>query len=193
MAITPIDIQQHQFKSRPFGYEKYGVDEFLEQVATEMERILRLNQELREELARTRAALDEMKKREATLKETLVTTQKISADIKANAHKEAEIVIGDAQIKAERVVRDAEDRRIQLINEIQEIKRQKISFETSLRALVMSHIKLLDLEVVEVEGGHSNAEDHLLEDSLPFDEITASELNGVEFDLDDNGFDPEDL
>ncbi len=57
----------------------------------------------------------------------------------------------------------------------------------------MSHIKLLDLEVVEVEGGNSNSENHLLEESLPFDEITASELNGVDFDLDDNSFDPEDI
>lgn len=193
MAITPIDIQQHQFKTRPIGYEKYGVDEFLEQLAEEMERVLRLNQELREELARTRAALDEMKQRETTLKETLVTTQKMVKDIKANANKEADIVLSDAQLKAERIVRDADERRIQLINEIQEIKRQKISFETSLRALVMSHIKLLDLEVVEVEGGNSKDENHLLEESLPFDEITASELNGVDFDLDDNGFDPEDL
>lgn len=193
MAITPIDIQQQQFKTRPIGYEKYGVDEFLEQLAEEMERVLRLNQELREELARTRASLDEMKQRETTLKETLVTTQKMVKDIKTNANKEADIVLSDAQLKAERIVRDADERRIQLINEIQEIKRQKISFETSLRALVMSHIKLLDLEVVEVDGGNSNAENHLLEESLPFDEITASELNGVDFDLDDNGFDPEKL
>ncbi|PLY03077.1 MAG: cell division protein DivIVA [Desulfuromonas sp.] len=192
MAITPIDIQQKQFKTRPFGYEKYGVDEFLEALAEEVEKILRLNQELREELARTRASLDEMKQRETTLKDTLVTTQKMVKDIKANANKEADIVLSDAQLKAERIVRDADERRIQLINEIQEVKRQKISFETSLRALVMSHIKLLDLEVVEVEGS-SNAENHLLEESLPFDEITASELNGVDFDLDDNGFDPESL
>ncbi len=193
MAITPIDIQQQQFKTRPIGYEKYGVDEFLEQLAEEMERVLRANQELREELARTRASLDEMKQRETTLKETLVTTQKMVKDIKANANKEADIVLSDAQLKSERIVRDADERRIQLINEIQEIKRQKISFETSLRALVMSHIKLLDLEVVEVDGGNSNAENHLLEESLPFDEITASELNGVDFDLDDNNFDPEDI
>ncbi len=193
MAITPIDIQQQQFKTRPIGYEKYGVDEFLEQLAEEMERVLRLNQELREELARTRASLDEMKQRETTLKETLITTQKMVKDIKANAHKEADIVLSEAQLKGERIVRDADERRIQLINEIQEIKRQKISFETSLRALVVSHIKLLDLEVVEVGGGNSNAESHLLEESLPFDEITASELNGVDFDLDDSGFDPEDL
>lgn len=191
MAITPIDIQQHQFKSRPLGYEKYGVDEFLEQIAGEMERLMRLNQELREELARTKASLEEMRSRETMLKETLVTSQKMAGEIKKNAHKEAEIITANAQLQGERLLRDSEERRIQLINEIQEVKRQKISFDTSLRALVMSHIKLLDLEVVEVQG--RNNENHLLEESLPFDEITASELNGVDFDLDDNGFDPENL
>ena len=85
MAITPIDIQQHQFKTRPIGYEKYGVDEFLEQL-------------------------------------TLVTTQKMVKDIKANANKEADIIFSDAQLKAERIVRDADERRIQLITEIQEIR-----------------------------------------------------------------------
>ena len=191
MAITPIDIQQQQFKSRPFGYEKYGVDEFLEQVANEMERLMRVNQEVREELARTKASLEEMRSRETMLKETLVTSQKMAGEIKTNARKEAEIITASAQLQGERIVRDSEERRIQLINEIQEVKRQKISFETSLRAMVMSHIKLLDLEVVEVQGGSN--ENHLLEESLPFDEITASELNGVDFDLDDNGFDPESL
>ena len=122
MAITPIDIQQHQFKTRPIGYEKYGVDEFLEALAEEVEKVLRQNQELREELARTRAALDEMKQRETTLKETLVTTQKMVKDIKANANKEADIIFSDAQLKAERIVRDADERRIQLITEIQEIR-----------------------------------------------------------------------
>lgn len=191
MAITPIDIQQHQFKSRPLGYEKYGVDEFLEQIAGEMERLMRLNQELREELARTKASLEEMRSRETMLKETLVTSQRMAGEIKKNAHKEAEIITANAQLQGERLLRDSEERRVQLINEIQEVKRQKISFDTSLRALVMSHIKLLDLEVVEVQG--RNSENHLLEESLPFDEITASELNGVDFDLDDSGFDPENL
>jgi cell division initiation protein len=186
MAITPIDIQQQQFKTRPFGYEKYGVDEFLEQLAGEMERVMRINQELREQLARTKASLDEMRSRETMLKETLVASQQIAGEIKNNAHKEAEIITANAQMQGERIVRDSEERRIQLINEIQDVKSQKVSFETSLRALVMSHIKLLDLEVVEIKRGKT--ESHLLEESLPFDEITASELNGVDFDLDDSGF-----
>ncbi|MDH3809614.1 MAG: DivIVA domain-containing protein, partial [Desulfuromonadales bacterium] len=74
MRISPIDIQQKQFKSRPFGYEKAGVDQFLEMLAEELERLIGKNQNLQEALDRVNATLSEMREREETLKETLVTT-----------------------------------------------------------------------------------------------------------------------
>ena len=93
MRITPIDIQQQQFKSRLMGYDKTGVDQFLEILAGEMERVLRQNQDLQEELAHARSALAEMREREATLKETLLTTQKVTDELKANARREAEVLL----------------------------------------------------------------------------------------------------
>lgn len=170
MGITPIDIQQHQFKSRLFGYDTASVDQFLEMVADELERLMRQNQELKETLSRANSQLKELQQRESTLKETLMTTQKMVADIKTNARNEADIVLTDAELKAERIVRDAEERRVQLVNQIQEIKRQKISFETSLRAMVESHLRLLDLEVVQLQ--HKDMDGNLLEDKLPFDEAS---------------------
>lgn len=151
MAITPIDIQQHRFKSSLLGYDKVGVDHFLELISEEMERLYLLNQELKEELARVRETLEEMRDREASLKETLITTQKITDDMKNNARREGEIIVTDAQLRAERIVRDAEERRIQLISDIQEIKRQKIAFESGMRSLIESHMRLLDLECVAME------------------------------------------
>jgi len=167
MSITPIDIQQQQFKNSLFGYDKAGVDHFLELLADEVERLNLESQQLREELVRTREDLAEMRQREATLKETLLTTQRVTDELKANARKEAELQLADAQLRAERIVRAAEERRVQLISEIQEVKRQKISFESSLRAVVESHLRLLDLEVVAVEG--RQRDERLLEEPLPFD------------------------
>ena len=175
MRITPIDIQQYQFKTRPFGYEKAGVDHFLELISDELERQLRQHQEVKEELARTRASLEEMRQRAATLKETLVTTQRVTDELKANARREAEIVAAEAELRAERVVRDAEDRRVQLIGEIQELKRQKISFETSLRTLVESHLRLLNLDLVALDG--RNGDERLLEERLPFDREPVQRLS----------------
>jgi cell division initiation protein len=185
MRITPIDIQQHQFKTRPFGYEKAGVDRFLELVADELERQHVQIQELKEDLARTRASLEEMRAREATLKETLLTTQKVTDDLKENARREAELMLSEAHLRAERITRAAEERRIQLIAEIQELKRQKVAFEAGLRAVVESHLRLLDLDVVALKGGDDN---HLLEEPLPFEGE-----EGLGETVIDDGFDPEDL
>jgi len=157
MRITPIDIQQQQFKSRLMGYDKVGVDHFLELLAGEIERLLRQNQDLQEELARCKSTLAEMREREATLKETLLTTQKITDELKANARREAELVLTDAELRAERLMHNAEDQRLQLIGEIQEIKRQKIAFETSLRSLLEKHVRMLDLDVVEIDTEHPKA------------------------------------
>jgi cell division initiation protein len=165
MSITPIDIQQHKYRTRPLGYEKAGVDHFLELLAEELERLHRQNQELKEELTRTRVSLEEMRSREQMLKETLLTTQKMTDDLKANARKEAEIIVAEAELHGEKIVRAAEDRRIQLISEVQELKRQKISFETSLRTVVESHLRLLDIDLVALHGG---SEGYLLEEPLPF-------------------------
>jgi cell division initiation protein len=162
MRITPIDIQQQQFKSRLMGYDKAGVDQFLEIVAGELERLQRQNQDLQEELARNRSALTEMREREATLKETLLTTQKVTDELKANARREAELLLTDAELRAEKLMCNADERRLQLLDEIHEIRRQKIDFETSLRSLLEKHVRMLDLHVVAI--GADQPESRMIEE-----------------------------
>ena len=166
MRISPIDIQQQQFKSRPFGYEKAGVDRFLELLAEELERLIRENIDLMEELARDKASLAEMRDREENLKKTLVTAQKLTDELKSTARREVDVMMAEAEIKAERLMHNAEERRKELINELQEIKRQKIDFEVSLRGLLEKHIRMLDLNAVAIE--QHDADTRLIEEPLPF-------------------------
>ena len=151
MKITPIEIQQHQFKTRMLGYDSNAVDQFLEMVADELERLHKQNHELKETLARTRTVLEQLKDREQALQETLMTAQQVTDELKSSARKEADLVMVDARMQGEQIVRHAEERRLQLIREIQDIKRQKISFESSLRALIDGHLKLLDMESFTIE------------------------------------------
>ena len=157
MRITPIEIQQHQFKTRMFGYDTSAVDHFLEMLADELERLHKQNNELKESLARTRTSLEQMREREKSLQETLMTAQQVTEELKTNARKEAEIVVAEAHLEGERVIRDANERRVQLVNEIQEIKRQKISFEGGLRGLIESHLKLMDMDSLQIEEDDSQA------------------------------------
>ncbi len=151
MRITPIEIQQHQFKSRLFGYDTTAVDSFLEMLADELERLYKQNNELKESLARTRTSLEQMRDREKTLQQTLMTTQQVTDDLKRNARKEADIVVAEAHLEGERIIRDANERRMQLINELQELKRQKLTFESGLRSSIENHLKLLDIDAIQIE------------------------------------------
>ncbi len=157
MKITPIEIQQHQFKTRMFGYDSSSVDQFLEMVADELERLHKQNHELKETLARTRTVLDQMKDREQALQQTLMTAQQVTEELKNTARKEADVVMVDARLQGEQIVRSAEERRLQLMRDIQEIKRQKISFECSLRALIDGHLKLLDMETFAIDESEDEA------------------------------------
>jgi cell division initiation protein len=158
MRITPIEIQQHQFKTRLLGYDTAAVDHFLEMLADELERLHKQNNELKESLARTRTALEQMRDREKALQETLMTAQQVTEELKENARKEAEIMVAEAHIEGEQVVREAAERRVQLLSEIQELKRQKISFEGRLRSMIDGHLKLLDLDILQIEEEEKHAE-----------------------------------
>ncbi|PLX72614.1 MAG: cell division protein DivIVA [Desulfuromonas sp.] len=152
MPISPIDIQQQQFRNRPFGYERASVDQFLEMLAEEMERLIRQNNDLREELARTRTSLEQLQQRETTLKEALFTAQKVTNQLKESARQEADAMMAHAELRAERLLNKTEERRLELIGELQEIKRQKIDFETSLRALLEKHVRMLGDEGMLLTG-----------------------------------------
>lgn len=157
MRITPIEIQQHQFKTRLFGYDTAAVDNFLELLADELERLHQQSNELKESLARTRTALGQMRERERALQETLMTAQQVTEELKANARKEADVLLAEARIEGEQVVRDAAERRLQLVSEIQDLKRQKISFESGLRALVDAHLRILDMDILQLDEADRQA------------------------------------
>lgn len=146
MRITPIEIQQHQFKARLFGYDTRQVDQFLEFLADELESQQRQNIELKESLARAKSTMEELREREKSLQQTLMTAQQMADELRDGARKDGELIVANAHLESERVVRDANYQRLQLLSEIQDIRRQKLSFQQSLRALVESHLKLMDLD-----------------------------------------------
>ncbi len=144
MKMTPLDIRQKRFEVNLRGYSKKEVEAFLELTAGEFEEVVRENISLKEELKRVQARLEQHMEREKALQETMVTAQRISEDVKAQAKKEAEVVIADAEVQADKIVASANNRLVELVKELNELKRQKVQFESHLEALVDSHKKLLD-------------------------------------------------
>lgn len=139
MKITPLDIQQQQFKVKTFrGLDPDDVDAFLQTVAGEMESLIRENSQMQEQQLRHNRETLEMAEKERELRETLLSAQRVIEEMKANARKEAELIVSEAELKGERIVADAERQLGGLKSRIEEVRRQKIQFEMSFKGLLDS-------------------------------------------------------
>ena len=146
MKISPLDIQQQQFKGKMFGgLDPEDVDSFLQMVASEMEDLVRENSDLKEQNRRAAAELESMREREDDLRETMLAAQKITEEMKANSQKEASLLIAEAELKAERMLVDTERKLADLKNQVQELRREKLQFETALKSLLDSHYKMITM------------------------------------------------
>jgi cell division initiation protein len=142
--LTPVDIRQQQFSSGWRGFSALEVKAFLDQVADDFTTLRQENESLRADLERQQAELSEFKKREQLLKDTLINAQQVIETMKANAQKEAEIFIHEAEIKAEKMLQEAFSRQGKIRNDIDELKRLKVTFNAQLRGILDSHQRLLE-------------------------------------------------
>ncbi len=155
MRLSPLDIQSQQFRQKIRGFDPREVETFLELAAAEFEELIRENGGLKETLARLGNQYEELKQREQTLKETMMTAQKITEDMKASARKEAEIILREAELKADKMLDDAHRKLAVLSDQIVEIKRIRAQFETAVRAAAQGHLKMLDVttEALDAQAG----------------------------------------
>jgi DivIVA domain-containing protein len=119
MNVSPLDLRQHRFNSRFRGFDKIEVTALLTAVADDYETALRETDRLRQEVARMEAVLSEHRENEKNLRSTLMTAQKLSDDIKANAGAEADRIVRDADNRAQLLIREAEGRSQMLLDRTQ--------------------------------------------------------------------------
>ena len=146
-----MDLQLQRFGTSFRGYNTDEVKRFLESVSEDFQLVIKENNMLKEKLIRKERDLLNHQEKEKMLQDTLVAAQRASEELKKTAAKERDIIIAEAKVKAERILTDANLRLAQLLDQIKDIKREKIQFEASLRRIVDSHLKLLDAQLNEVK------------------------------------------
>jgi cell division initiation protein len=145
MKITPLDIQQKQFPTKWFrGFDEEEVFAFLEVIREEMEDLLRENAYLKENVQRSENHIKEYKDMEMTLRETLMTAQQMVEDYKTNARKEAELLIREAEFKADNLIKDAQEKVIKIHEDIVDLKGIRRHFKEELKRLIESHMRMLE-------------------------------------------------
>jgi len=145
MNLTPLDIQQQQFRVRFRGFDIREVDRFLEQMAEVLAGLQGDSKKSKEDLRRLKLEIQGYKEREETFKRAMVNSQNVLEQMKDNARKSAEVIIADAEVKAERILNRAHNRLSQLHEDIAELKRQRMQIEVQIRSVIDAHSKLLKI------------------------------------------------
>ncbi len=153
-SITPHDIQNKQFRMKFRGFDVEEVSSFLELIREELEDLLRENAELKDQLNRADEQLIEYRKMDSTLRETLLVAQQMVEEYKTNARKEAELIKKEAELEAENIIKQAQEKVIKIHEDIVDLKGIRRHFKEELKRLIESHAQMIEFDK-EREGEDS--------------------------------------
>jgi cell division initiation protein len=152
--MTATDIRQQQFAVRLFrGFDPQEVDAFLEEMADDVDELSRENALLKEQLLQLEEKNRGVEGREKTLQETLVTTQKIAEEFKENARREAELVLREAHLRAEKFMQDAREEHAKLTAEVSALRRLRRQLAEEIMNTVAAHKRLVEQALAEGDAG----------------------------------------
>ncbi|MCE5203727.1 MAG: DivIVA domain-containing protein [Coriobacteriales bacterium] len=162
MKLTPLDIHHKEFSRSIRGYNEAEVDEFLDEVADELERLFKENIDLSERIEAAEEKVKGYQEMERTLHNTMVSAQKSAEDIVAAARQEAETILKDAEVKAKDIIHNALTQKQKTQNDLMRIKQAEEDFRKQFKALLESHMRALAEiplpEDVTVLTGEANGE-----------------------------------
>ena len=157
MKISPMDIQRQEFARVLRGYDREEVRTYLNIVAEEVAALQRERDSLDQQVQNMQGLLDEHRQRETILKNTLLTAQRVSEEIREVARKQSENVVKEAEMQADKLLELAQTRAHEVERGILELRGQRTSLRTDIRSVVTRLTHLLDLQ-----------EEAELEDNLRF-------------------------
>jgi cell division initiation protein len=145
-SLTPLEILKQTFSTGFRGYHPDEVRGYLSLVAEEIERLVREVDRLERENSHLREDLDDHSQRERILKDTLLSAQKVSEDVKANARKEAELIVKDAELLADRVISQAMSRVADIEKAIQDLKIERMALRNKLESTLQNVEQMIALD-----------------------------------------------
>lgn len=143
MNITAHDIRTQDFVRRLRGFDIEEVLAFLDTVADAFEQRTKEKAELEEQVRALEGAIKQYGALETTLRDTLITAQRATEEVRENARREAELILREARIAAEAEIEEARKKAIQIKKDIVDLRSHKETFVARLKALSRSHMDIL--------------------------------------------------
>jgi cell division initiation protein len=143
MKLTPLDIRHKDFKRGMRGYADTEVDEFLDEIADEFERLFKENIDLLERCETLQDKIDQYRNLEETLQKTLVSAQRSAEELKTNAQKEAQLILSEAELKARQMVNESYADKQAIEKHIVVLKSSEEDFRFKFRSVLEGYLKQL--------------------------------------------------
>lgn len=144
MPITPLEIRKQEFRKALRGYDPHEVKSFLEMVSTELENLLRENASLSERVKDLDGKIEDYRRMEKILQDTLTTTQRAADELKNGAKKEAETIIANARVEVQKYLKESQSELARIKEETKMVEHQKLLMVSEFRGLLESYVKLLE-------------------------------------------------
>ena len=138
MRVAPLDLRQHRFKTVLRGFDKTEVVALLTEAADDYEHALREMDRLRQDVSRLESLLGEHREREANLRNTLLTAQRLADEIKDAAQNEARLIVKEAQGRADLLLQKGQVRLEEVERDINEMRLRRRGVEGTLEASIQA-------------------------------------------------------
>ncbi|MDF2546860.1 DivIVA domain-containing protein [Anaerosolibacter sp.] len=148
--ITPLEIQNKEFKKVMRGYKENEVDEFLDKIMIDYEKLYKDNIELKDKITLLQEQIDKYANLEKTLNNTLIVAQTTAEEVSSNAHKKAELIIREAEGKGMSIIEEANKDVVKIKREYEEVKKQMHIFKTRFKTLLESQLEAVNTSCKEI-------------------------------------------
>jgi DivIVA domain-containing protein len=143
--LTPLDVRRYEFGTAMRGYDRARVDQFREQVAEELERLARVNQDLDAKAKSFHEQLRAFRERDKAINEALVSAQQLRVEIREQAERESQLIVREARLDAEKIVEESRA-------DVRRMQDQLVSLERSRRTYLAQIRILLERQLTEINA-----------------------------------------
>lgn len=151
MVLTPLDIQNKEFRKVLRGYSEEEVNVFMSRILRDYEQMFRDNQELKEEVHRLSHELERYKQIEDTLNKTLLLAQQTAEELKENSLKECDLLVTEQKLKIQQMLNEAEAKVNSIEEEYELLRRRAQTFKLQMKSFLISYLEMLEGEAAEKE------------------------------------------
>ncbi|HCW54368.1 MAG TPA: cell division protein DivIVA [Clostridium sp.] len=197
MKLTPMDINNKEFKKGLRGYNPEEVDEFLDEIVDNYEELFKENTQLKEKIQNLNEKVEHYSQIESTIQNTLLLAQNAAEQAKNSARKEAELVMKNANESAQKIMDKAHNDVVEINDEYERVKQEFIRFRVKYRSFMNTQLEtfddlekdfiknynvsepVADEDVQEKEADASQVASNV-EEIIPHEEAVKSEINDLE-------------